>query len=441
MVNTSKLKLPAGIVAGVLVVGALGLTVLRAPGTTVEGYGSLIGVSGDAPAKSFENALKSFPVTVDRQKFTAGELGVTAKELPTAPRAWSFTDWNRDYKVELKTDVKQEQQSLSKIEGFNAPKNAVVNYDGGWRVAPGENGRKLSADLTAKLKEALDKGDKELDLKLTDSEPQITTATAQAAADRLNSAAVGVYGGETKFATLGSADLAKLATVKNEDGKLTLEPKAEAINALAAEYSTSLKRDRVDGEEISGNEGESLKVLKASQDGFKPGSKEEIAKQLSDAVKGAVSDKPTDRVEVPGKADKHKPKMLLRTAVVDKSDHYAYFYENTQEVKRIPVAIGKAGHDTQTGTFKVYTQLTSQNMGSCTPSGAFRPGGSFDYCTANVPYVSYFNGDQGFHGAYWHNNFGNPTSNMSHGCVNLPVDDSKWVYEFLQVGSTVTVRD
>ena len=441
MVNTSKLKLPAGIVAGALVVGALGLTVLRAPGTTVEGYGAPIGVTADAPARSFENALKSFPVTVDGQKFTAGELGVTAKELPTAPRAWSFASWGKDHKVELKTDVKQEEQALSKIKGFNAPKNATVSYDGGWRVAPGENGRKLSADLAAKLKEALDKGDRSLELKLADSDPQITTATAQAAADQLNSAAVGVYGGETKFATLSGAEIAKLATVKNENGVLTLEPKSEAIDGLATDYSTSLKRDRVDGEEVAGNEGESLKVIKASQDGFAPGSKEEIAKQLSEAVSGPVSDKPTDRVEVPGKADKHKPKMLLRTAIVDKSDHYAYFYENTQEVKRIPVAIGKAGHDTQTGTFKVYTQLTSQNMGSCTPSGAFRPGGSFDYCTANVPYVSYFNGDQGFHGAYWHNNFGNPTSNMSHGCVNLPVADSKWVYEFLQVGSTVTVRD
>ncbi|HJA03525.1 MAG TPA: L,D-transpeptidase, partial [Candidatus Microbacterium stercoravium] len=63
----------------------------------------------------------------------------------------------------------------------------------------------------------------------------------------------------------------------------------------------------------------------------------------------------------------------------------------------------------------------------------------FDYCTANVPYVTYFNGDQGFHGTYWHNNFG-PGAYMSHGCVNLREGDAEWVYRFLQVGSPVSVR-
>ena len=29
----------------------------------------------------------------------------------------------------------------------------------------------------------------------------------------------------------------------------------------------------------------------------------------------------------------------------------------------------------------------------------------------------YFNGDQAFHGVYWHNNFGH---RMSHGCVGMP---------------------
>jgi len=439
MAQTNRRRIAAVLVATPLILGAVGLTAFRAPGATVEGYGGAIGISGDAPSQDFAAALKSFPVKIGDQSFTASELGVTAEKLPTVPRAWSFGDWNRNYEVTLKADSAREKAALAKIDGYDAPHDATVSYDGSWKVAPSKPGVKVSGDLAAELTSAIQAGRKSLELKLEPTSPKIPTESAQQVADRLNGASVEVYGGDTKLAGIDSAQFASLVTVKPEGDKFKLDLNSEAVNELAADYST-LKKDRVDGEEITGDDGKALKVITASQSGFTPGSSDEIASKLSAALP-TVMENPAVRVDLPGKADAAKPKTLNRTAIVDKSDHYSYFYENGKEVKRIPDAIGKAGHETKTGTFKVYTQLTSQNMGSCTASGAFRPGGSFDYCTANVPYVSYFNGDQGFHGAYWHNNFGNPTSNMSHGCVNLPVADSKWVYEFLQVGSTVTVRD
>ena len=48
-----------------------------------------------------------------------------------------------------------------------------------------------------------------------------------------------------------------------------------------------------------------------------------------------------------------------------------------------------------------------------------------DYEQPNVPYVMYFYGAYSLHGAYWHNDFGRP---RSHGCVNLPVADAKWLF-------------
>ena len=54
------------------------------------------------------------------------------------------------------------------------------------------------------------------------------------------------------------------------------------------------------------------------------------------------------------------------------------------------------------------------------------------YYLPNVPYVMFFYNDEvskgrGFslHGTYWHNNFGHP---MSHGCVNLRVEDAEKLY-------------
>jgi hypothetical protein len=41
--------------------------------------------------------------------------------------------------------------------------------------------------------------------------------------------------------------------------------------------------------------------------------------------------------------------------------------------------------------------------------------------------VQYFYEDYGFHGTYWHNNFGHP---MSHGCVNMTNADAKWLFDW-----------
>lgn len=42
------------------------------------------------------------------------------------------------------------------------------------------------------------------------------------------------------------------------------------------------------------------------------------------------------------------------------------------------------------------------------------------------------------HYAYWHNNFGNP---MSRGCVNVALDDMKWIYGWAQEGVPVKVKE
>jgi lipoprotein-anchoring transpeptidase ErfK/SrfK len=48
----------------------------------------------------------------------------------------------------------------------------------------------------------------------------------------------------------------------------------------------------------------------------------------------------------------------------------------------------------------------------------------------------YFYQGYAIHGTYWHNAFGRQ---MSHGCVNLPVDESQWFFNFASVGTPVRV--
>ncbi len=88
-------------------------------------------------------------------------------------------------------------------------------------------------------------------------------------------------------------------------------------------------------------------------------------------------------------------------------------YEDGKPVFEALVSTGVARYPTVTGRFRIYLKLLYTDM-----SG---PG----YYLRNVPYVMYFYRGYALHGTYWHNNFGRP---MSHGCVNLRVEDARWLF-------------
>lgn len=89
------------------------------------------------------------------------------------------------------------------------------------------------------------------------------------------------------------------------------------------------------------------------------------------------------------------------------------------------ISSGLAHTPTVTGRFSIGNKLPSQRM--------VGP----DYDLPGVPYVMYFYGAYAIHGAYWHNNFGTP---MSHGCVNMSVGDSAWLYNWAPMGTEVYVH-
>ncbi len=90
-------------------------------------------------------------------------------------------------------------------------------------------------------------------------------------------------------------------------------------------------------------------------------------------------------------------------------------YEGNKLIYHFPISSGNPWTPTVTGEFRIWAKLLSQRM-----SGGSISDGSY-YNLPNVPYVQYFHGGYGIHGAYWHNDFGFP---RSHGCVNLSVSDA-----------------
>ena len=110
---------------------------------------------------------------------------------------------------------------------------------------------------------------------------------------------------------------------------------------------------------------------------------------------------------------------------VNLSEQRVYAYEGDVIVNSFLVSTGTARTPTVTGKFKIWIKLKSTTMRG--------PG----YYLTNVPYTMYFHKGYGLHGTYWHNNFGTP---MSHGCVNLSIPDSEWLYYWAMEGTTVNVH-
>jgi len=113
-----------------------------------------------------------------------------------------------------------------------------------------------------------------------------------------------------------------------------------------------------------------------------------------------------------------------REIVVDLSNSTAYAYENGTLLYQSVGSMGLPATPTVQGYFSVYSKVRSQTM-----SG-------YGYYLPNVEWVLYFYQGYAIHGAYWHNNFGNP---MSRGCVNLTNDAAEWFYNFASIGTPVTV--
>ena len=93
-------------------------------------------------------------------------------------------------------------------------------------------------------------------------------------------------------------------------------------------------------------------------------------------------------------------------------------YEGNRIVMEFPISSGKWA-PTPKGDFGIWYKTKRQSM--IGGSKALRT----YYNLPNVPHNMFFYKGYALHGAYWHNNFGNP---MSHGCVNEPLANAAEIF-------------
>jgi lipoprotein-anchoring transpeptidase ErfK/SrfK len=107
---------------------------------------------------------------------------------------------------------------------------------------------------------------------------------------------------------------------------------------------------------------------------------------------------------------------------VDLPTQFVTAFEGDTMVFSSRCSSGSAGTYTPKGEFSTYHKGPSVHMDNQDEDVENH------YDLPGVPWTSYFTSEaHAFHGTYWHNDYGRP---RSHGCVNLPSEDAKWIYRW-----------
>jgi len=113
-----------------------------------------------------------------------------------------------------------------------------------------------------------------------------------------------------------------------------------------------------------------------------------------------------------------------RWSDVDVEEQVLVAYEGARPVYATLVSTGRDSprHRTPTGTFRVWVKLDFSDMDDLERTDVER-----NYLIESVPWVQYFEGSNGLHAAFWHDDFG---TRRSHGCVNLAPRDARFLFGF-----------
>ena len=331
--------------------------------------------------------------------------------------------------------------------------SVIVAQDGqSFTVPPAQRGNGVSAeDVAAAVKQAgATLTSVTQDLSVHQMEPSITTENAQAAAEKANALLetnIEISDGIDTFSAERSDKVQWVEFLTKDDGSLdtpsiSTVKVADWVNALAA--TTDVKpQNRVDNVDSSGNV---LTVAREGKKGLKTNNTEQVTKDIIAAMTDGKAYEGLfhyDDVE-PGSETKQVAEgtenLVYQAAEGEKwvdislADNSVTAYIGGK-VAGGPYYMVPGAPDTPTvtGTFHVYLKYDVQTMRGENADGT-------KYETEGVPWVTYFTGSYAMHGAPWRSSFGWSGYGGSHGCVNMPVDAAKFIYDWTDMGDTVVVH-
>lgn len=135
---------------------------------------------------------------------------------------------------------------------------------------------------------------------------------------------------------------------------------------------------------------------------------------------------------------------LSQLIIVSIAEQQVWACADSSQVYSTPVITGMENYPadlTPTGTYHIYEKETDQYLTGCDTTGCWN-----DYVYYWMPFLSNRYGIYGFHDATWRPNsaFGNTSiysDSASHGCVEMPLAAAAWLYNWAQIGATLTIED
>ena len=115
---------------------------------------------------------------------------------------------------------------------------------------------------------------------------------------------------------------------------------------------------------------------------------------------------------------------------IDLAEQTLAVYDSNKMIFATVIASGLEPFYTRPGLFQIYQKKETETMRNNDPTDY--------YYLDNVPWTMYFDKARALHGAYWRTRFGYP---QSHGCINLSVGDSHWLFNWAHEGDFVYVHD
>lgn len=141
----------------------------------------------------------------------------------------------------------------------------------------------------------------------------------------------------------------------------------------------------------------------------------------------------TDGMEVNNGYNPTSPnaEKIAKRIDVDLDSQTLSYYFDDKMLESFKISSGVASMPTPKGEFTVLDKVPSKNYG----------GSGFNFYYPDTKWNLHFTTRYWryyIHGAYWHDNFGQP---MSHGCINVAYENMERLYEFAEVGTTVNIFD
>lgn len=154
---------------------------------------------------------------------------------------------------------------------------------------------------------------------------------------------------------------------------------------------------------------------------------------VSIAVANIDSDSKPELITMPMRKIVEGRLDLYKYIEVDISDQKLRAYRNGAIDREFLISSGIDKYPTPTGETTISAKILSHDY-----EWTYGPDNPDNYDLPDVPYNLRFRPRYYIHNAYWHNNFGHK---MSHGCVNVNLENAKWIYDWADVGDTVVIRE